>query len=130
RLIGDAHDRNRLPVVRIALPRLVVSVVFVVEQVVRLEDAVERSVTTKTKPLLQPEIDTVDRGADKVIPRHDGAVRTQPVAALTAWAQVAAVARGEALPGAVEIQPAQLETAADLPDPVERGPVALVGRRE
>src|SRR5207247_3411255 len=52
------------------------------------------------------------------------------VAALPTLAQVTAVARGKALTGAVEIEAAQLETAAHQPDTVECRPVALVGGRE
>jgi hypothetical protein len=77
--------------------------------------------------LLEPQIDTVERIADKVVPGRDGAVRTQAIAPLAAQAQIAAVRRVVALAGAEEVQPAQLEPAAHLPDAVERGAVALVG---
>jgi hypothetical protein len=38
----------------------------VVEQVVRLQDAVERHPPTEPEPLLEPQIDTVERIADKL----------------------------------------------------------------
>ena len=130
RLIGQARVRDRQPIARVALPRFVGSEVCVVEQVVGLHDALERHPSADVKPLLKAKIQAMDRVADQVCPRNDGAVRTQAIAPLSALAQVTAVARGEALTGAVEIQPAQLETAPHLPDAVECGPMALVRRRE
>src|SRR5882672_7430966 len=130
RLIDEALDRNRLPVIRVALSRFVISLVFVVEQVVSLQDALERDAPSKLKPLLQSKIHAVDGEADKAGARHDGSIRTQAVAALPTLPQVTAVARGKALTGAVEIEAAQLETAAHQPDTVECRPVALVGGRE
>ena len=69
----------------------------------------------------------MDRLADERVPRDDRAIGTQPIAALPALAQVAAVRVGEALTRPVEIQPAHLEAATDLPDAVERPAMALVG---
>ena len=106
RLVGEALDRNRLPIVQVALSRFVISLVFVVEQVESLQHALERDAPSKFKPLLQSKIHAVDGEADKAGARHDGSIRTQAVAALAAPAQITAVARGKALTGAVEIEAA------------------------
>src|SRR5204862_6461638 len=110
RLVCEALDRNRLPIVRVALSRFVISLVFVVEQVVSLQEALERDAPGKPEPFLQSKIHAVDGEANQAGARHDGSIRTQAVAALPTLAQVTAVARGKALTGAVEIEPAQLET--------------------
>src|SRR5919204_5902120 len=111
RLIHKAEQRNRLAVIRVALAHLVVAEVFVIEHVVGLQNPIERYPPVDPEPLLESQIDTVQRIADKVVPRHDRPVRTQAITSLAAQAQVTAVGCVVSLPGAVEVQPTHLEAA-------------------
>ena len=94
-----------------------------VEQVVHLENSIDAPVAAKSEAPLKPRIHTVDRHADEVVAWHDAAVSAQagPIAA--------AIGRREPLARAVEIQTAQLESVARVPDPVEHRAMALVRRR-
>ena len=97
-----------------------------------LHDPVYPGVACDWKTPLDSEVNTVNRPSDEGVAGHDRAIRTQArrSAAAAAVAQVATIAVAVAAAGAVEIDPAELEAVACLPDAVEDRAVALVGGRE
>ena len=73
----------------------------------------------------------MDRVTGEAVARHDGTVRPQAVAGVGAdISQVTAVAGLVPLARTVEVEAAQLEGPADVPDAIEDDPVTLVGDRQ
>src|SRR5258705_2091267 len=129
RRVREVRARVRLAVSRAALLQRVRLVVGAVEHVEHFRDQICGSTATEPERLLEPDVGAVHRLTDEVVARHDRPIRTEPRAAgRTDGAHVAAVAGELALAGAVEVDPADLEAAGDLPDAVEDGAMPLVGR--
>src|SRR5438132_13623288 len=79
---------------------------------------------------LEPCVQPVDGQSDEAVARYDRRVRAEPVRSRRAdQCRTDAGAGGdrEALAGAVEVNPAQLEAVTDIPDAVEDRPMPLIG---
>src|SRR5439155_5091838 len=99
-----------------------------VEEVEHLQDAIDPRAAAEPKSPLNSHVHPMERLPYEAVARHDGAIGAQPAAIL--WiariTQVTTPIVGEALAGAEEIQPTQLEAIAGVPDATEHRPVALV----
>mgnify|MGYP003694743529 CR=1 FL=1 len=127
RLVGERRVRGRPPVSSIVEVRGVAAVVLVVEGVVDLHHAIDLELLAELDPLLQPQIDTVERPAQQVVTRDDGTVG--PEAVLAASAFLTAVGTGcgrKPHSGTVEVDPAQLVAVAEVHDAVDVGAVPLI----
>src|SRR5688572_7293724 len=77
RRIREVRILVRLQERRAALIQHVRSEVRTIERVEQLDHPVERHPATQPEPLLQTEVDAMNRVADELVPRNDGAVRTE-----------------------------------------------------
>ena len=100
-----------------------------VEQVEDFDHPVDARAAAEREPALDAQVDPVQRLADEVVARHDRAVGAQaavdPVGA-SRVPQIAAVVGEEARAGAVEVEAAQLEAVAHVPDAVEHRAMTLI----
>src|SRR6185436_1061127 len=126
RRIRDVRVCAWQPVTGVGLSRDIATVVRVVEEVEHFDHAVDLQVSD-VEPLLEPHVYSVDWETHEIIARHDGPVWTEAtVARGPHLTQVSAVAGREALPGTVEVQPAQLDAVSRFINAVEDCAMTLV----
>src|SRR5206468_996840 len=95
-----------------------------VEHVEHVREQIERSTAAERDPLLDAEVGPVLRRREQIVARNDRAIRTQALAEVRAGAtHIATVGVRQADPCGEEMQRAQLEAMAHLPDAVQYHPV-------
>src|SRR5436190_9567755 len=113
-LIRDVVVLRRQPVPVVALLRGIGAIVGMIEGVEHLDNAVDCPRAAEAEPALEPQIDAVHRIADEAVAGDDRSIRAQTPGGDRLVPQIASPTGGVALAGAIQIQPAQLETVFQL----------------